>query len=278
MDKEEYIKGLALHGLKYKRPRPNLICLPKDHPFYCMTYKGKVAEARLIMAEHIGRPLTRNEIVCYKDDFPLNTNIDNLELRDRQYIYDNSIEWGLDSDAKGSENFHLGKKEEERIATTLATAGYYIVDISRTRHYNQNGTILYSPFDIYAWSDKYSFLADVKYRSSKGDIYFEASIVDKYNDYWQHIQVDDRIIIIATPGLDDTFIDISDIQYSSNRKYCIVERWKAIPISNIIARKDNSISDSEHNKKLRYLHTKPSSKSPSGYEVIGIFPYPQESK
>lgn len=275
MNKEDYAKKLALHGQEYKRPKPRLVSLTEDHPFYCMTYKGRVAEGRLIMAKHLGRPLTRNEIVSYKDDFPLNTSLDNLELRDRQYIYDNRIEWGLDNDIEGSKNYHLGKKEEERVATYLANVGYCVVDISRTRHYNQDGTVLYSPYDIYAWSENYSFLADVKYRSSKGDIYFNTSIVDKYNDYWKHISVDARVIIIATPGLVDLSIDISDLDTST--KLCIIERWKAQPISYLVSRREGIIPEKSYNN-MKFLHLERDSTSPSGYKILGWFPYPQESK
>jgi len=270
MDKLEYERYLALHSMKYKRPRPELITLPKDHPFYCMTYKGRVAKARILMAEHLGRPLTRNEIVCYKDDFPLNTDISNLELRDRQYIWEDAIEWGLDSDAQDSEAYRLGKVEEERIATHLASLSYHVTDISKSRHYNSDGTVIYSPYDIYAWSENYSFLADIKYRSSIGDIYFKDQLMNLYLSYWNQLQVSSKIIIVATPNLDDSFIDIADIICSGNQ--CIIERWKTQPITLLGIRKEDGYLS---NHKLRFLHMEPCQDSPSGYKVLGTFPYPQ---
>lgn len=273
--KEEYIRSLALHGLKYTRPKPRIISLPKDHPLYCMTYKGRVAEARIVMAEHLGRSLTRDEIVCYKDDFPLNISIDNLELRDRQYIWQDSVEWGTERDAEESENYRVGKKEEERIASHLASLGFSVTDISTAVHYNQDGTITYSPFDLYVWSEHYSFLADVKYRSSKGNLWFDKKLLDIYSSYWSHIQVDDKIIIIATPGVPDSFISISNI--TDDDKVCLAERWKTRTLNTLIATLSNS-KDIKGDSKLRWLHIEPSSDSITGYKILGLFPYPQENR
>jgi len=61
-----------LNGKRYK-----LIYKP-EHPF--ATRKGYVREHRLIMEEHIGRYLTKNEVVHHKDGDTLNNNINNLEL------------------------------------------------------------------------------------------------------------------------------------------------------------------------------------------------------
>lgn len=271
MDREEYDRQLALHGLKYERPRPSLITLPKDHPLYCMTHKGRAAEARVIMAEHLGRPLSRNEIVCYKDNFPLNTNIDNLELKDRQYFWDTVIEWGSEYDTDNLESYQIGKKEEERVASYLSKLGYYVIDISRTRHYKSDGTFVYSPFDIYAWTEKYSFLADVKYRSSGGDIYFNSSILELYSTYWNHIQVTSRLVIIAGSS-GDLVIDTSDIHPDLDN-HCIVERWKAKPTTVLRTRMEGQAD--APNTRLRYLHIEPCSDIPSGYKILGVFPYPQ---
>ena len=272
MNIEDYVRSLALHGLKYKRPKPEIITLSEDHSLYCMTYKGKVAKARVIMAEHLGRSLTRNEIVCYKDDFPLNTDIDNLELRDRQYIWQDTVEWGTERDAEESANYQTGKIEEERIASNLSEHGFSVVDISTTRHYNQDGTTTYSPFDLYVWSEHHSFLADVKYRSSKGDLYFSKKLLDLYLSYWSHIQVADKILIIVTPKVPDSFISISSIL--DDGKTCVVERWKTRTLNTLIA----ILADSRGIKgdsKLKWHHVR---LTPEGnLESAGAFPYPQEN-
>lgn len=49
-------------------------------PFYSMTRNGYVSLHRLTYAQHIGRPLSSDEIVVAKDKNYSNTNIDNLIL------------------------------------------------------------------------------------------------------------------------------------------------------------------------------------------------------
>lgn len=229
MDRLEYEKQLTLHSKKYRRPSPKLIKLPESHPFYSMAHKGYVAESRLVMAEHIGRPLTRDELVCFKDDFPLNTDISNLELKERRDLRSEAIEYGTNSDFAKSERYLKGKVEEKRIAIYLASTGYHIVDISLNKWYQPSGTIHYSPFDIMAWSENFSFLADVKYRSSRGPVFFRSNRLSYYLFYWFHLKVDDRIIIIATPGLPDSFISLTAIKETCPLdKYdmCVIDRDK----------------------------------------------------
>jgi len=49
-----------------------------DNPM--ATKQGYVMEHRIVMSEHIGRPLRRGEIVHHKDGNGFNNNIENLEL------------------------------------------------------------------------------------------------------------------------------------------------------------------------------------------------------
>ena len=60
--------------------------------YFCVYYgrymrknsRGKwVYRSRIIMQEHLGRELTRHEIVHHKDHDKLNDDISNLELTDR---------------------------------------------------------------------------------------------------------------------------------------------------------------------------------------------------
>jgi len=61
--------------------------LQRSHRFYCMTHSGAVSTHRLIMAEHLGRPLTSDELVFFKDGDCNNISISNLELtKDRKYM------------------------------------------------------------------------------------------------------------------------------------------------------------------------------------------------
>jgi len=61
-----------------------IITIPPSHPMYVMSNRGKVAEHRLIMAEHIGRPLERDDIVHHRDGNRLNNDLSNLELLPRR--------------------------------------------------------------------------------------------------------------------------------------------------------------------------------------------------
>ena len=61
-----------------------IVRINKDHPFYLTSNKGNIAESRLIMAEHLGRNLTSNEIVYIKDGNYNNNSIDNLVVLTRR--------------------------------------------------------------------------------------------------------------------------------------------------------------------------------------------------
>jgi len=232
MDRLEYERYLMREGKTYRRPRPKLIRIPEDHPYYSMAHRGYVAESRLKMAEHLGRALTTDELVYFKDDFPLNTNIENLELKNKKDLRQNMIEYGA-IDTK-SERYLKGKEEEKRIATHLASIGYEVIDISLDKIYRPDGSSYYSPFDILAKSKNFTFLADVKYRSSRGPIYFDIYQLEFYQKYIPIIEVDDRLIIVSTPGLTDIFASIYDIKNSyvtTEIGACVIERDRAHPIT-----------------------------------------------
>ena len=72
--------GKSVDAKGYQKRNIHLV----EEGFHCMCDKsGWVLEHRYQMAKHIGRPLTRNEIVHHKDGDRSNNHIDNLELTSR---------------------------------------------------------------------------------------------------------------------------------------------------------------------------------------------------
>jgi hypothetical protein len=73
-------------GGKTKRTNGYIeVWIPPDHPFSSMTYKTGVRhhyvmEHRLVMAQHLGRPLTRTEVVHHINGIRDDNRIENLEL------------------------------------------------------------------------------------------------------------------------------------------------------------------------------------------------------
>lgn len=59
-----------------------LVRLPRSHPFYGMTAADKcIKEHRLVMAQHLGRPLRREETVHHINGDRQDNRIENLQLR-----------------------------------------------------------------------------------------------------------------------------------------------------------------------------------------------------
>lgn len=63
-----------------------------DHPF--ANIHGYVREHRLVMENHLGRYLTKDEVVHHKDGNPNNNNIKNLELysHNREHMMKNHLQ------------------------------------------------------------------------------------------------------------------------------------------------------------------------------------------
>ena len=73
-------------GYYSKGERSRILRVDKDHPYYRTSNKGNVSEPRLIMAEHLGRNLTNNDIVYHRDGNKDNNEVSNLViLTKREY-------------------------------------------------------------------------------------------------------------------------------------------------------------------------------------------------
>jgi len=92
-----------------------LLYLPKGHKFESMRNKSTmyVSEHRLVMAEHLGRPLTSQELVHHKDGVRSNNTIENLELTFRGEHEKNHSKGYQDGFNKGYiDGMNKAKKEE----------------------------------------------------------------------------------------------------------------------------------------------------------------------
>lgn len=69
-----------------KGERSKVVRIDRDHPYYRTSNKGSISEPRLIMAEHLGRNLTKDDIVYLKDGDHSNNSVDNMiVLTKREY-------------------------------------------------------------------------------------------------------------------------------------------------------------------------------------------------
>lgn len=68
-----------------------LLLIPPDHPFVCMANttgsSWYIGEHRLAMAEHLGRALSRKEVVHHEDGDRQNNSIENLRLFSSQQAH-----------------------------------------------------------------------------------------------------------------------------------------------------------------------------------------------
>lgn len=68
-------------GRRIDRQGYVLRTIQSDHPFFCMAdIKNRIMEHRLVMAEHLGRLLLKDEHIHHIDGNRLNNHIENLVL------------------------------------------------------------------------------------------------------------------------------------------------------------------------------------------------------
>lgn len=98
-----------------KATRSKIIRISKDHPFYRTSNRGNISEPRLIMANHLGRNLTKDDIVYRKNDDYDNNAVDNFIVLTRR-------EFATIRDWKRL------KKQKERIVSKISVYEQYIID------------------------------------------------------------------------------------------------------------------------------------------------------
>jgi len=64
-------------------PQGYILIRKPDHPM--ASKEGYVMEHRLVMAEHLGRPLTRDEVVHHRNAIPNDNRIENLVLMEKRH-------------------------------------------------------------------------------------------------------------------------------------------------------------------------------------------------
>lgn len=69
-----------------KGERSRILRISRDHPYYRTSNRGGISEPRLIMATHLGRNLTKDDIVYLKDGNVNNNLVNNMiVLTKREY-------------------------------------------------------------------------------------------------------------------------------------------------------------------------------------------------
>ncbi len=98
-----------------KSKRSKIVRIDKDHPYYHTSNKGNISEPRLIMAIHLGRNLTRDDIVYRKnDDYNDNVTENFIVLTRREFA--TIRDW-----------IRL-KKQRARIDSKISVYEQYIID------------------------------------------------------------------------------------------------------------------------------------------------------
>ena len=104
-------------GIKKLKSGYIIVYLYDTDPYHCMcSYEGRnyVMQHRLIMAKHLGRPLTKKETVHHKNGIRDDNRIENLELWSGNHSagqrVEDHIKWAIE--LLESNNYLITKKEK----------------------------------------------------------------------------------------------------------------------------------------------------------------------
>ena len=95
--------------------RSKIVNISRDHPYYITSNKGNISLPRLIMAEHLGRNLTKDDVVYHRDDNNNNNEITNLIVITRR-------EFATIRDLKRL------RAQKERIESKISVYEQYVLD------------------------------------------------------------------------------------------------------------------------------------------------------
>ena len=124
------------------------------------------------------------------------------------------------------EDLDIGKLIEVRVSSELSMMGYRVTDISGDEFTTPSGSF-YSPFDILAESEHYSFVADIKYRKSSRFLPVYINRLKSYQAYIPPVAINDRIVIASFRKLNGMYISVECIANCQELgPYYIVELYQ----------------------------------------------------
>lgn len=119
-----------------------LVTIPPDHKFACMrNANGQILEHRLVMAEMLDRPLSKNEIVHHKNGIKHDNRISNLEVKGwGDHIIEHSQGYSHGYDAGWEDGYKHFKELFDRMVSENAELKKQLRTAKRStkKHHSRN--------------------------------------------------------------------------------------------------------------------------------------------